>query len=326
MARDLFRPIPTTVVPQNGGVEVPIELPKDSAYRALLLRFSVTTVDGTGATLTATASILELIRNIRLVADGKMTLYSIDGFSLRELNRIWFGSTPPETTFALASATYEVSLILPFAQPYLYDSAVGLLPAVPLSGLTLYVNVGTWANLVVTPGTDTFVMTITGETWEVLDLAKNLAVSPQVVSQSVFTVVSGTDIQHQLKRGNRLAAVLLSARSYNGGTTILGPSTLVTRAKMYQTAEGSGPQYLRNQGYNENRAWSRIIGNVVAAGQVSDLNTGFMYLNFHGDGRASSPLDMSGTGTDGKLLFDAAASGTNPQVIVTEVEIIPRAV
>lgn len=301
-----------------------MEIPKNAAYKALIIRFSDVFTVGTGAGATATASILELVQNIRLLADGKLNLCNVDGFALRELNRIWYGATIPETTFVAADGTYTAGLILPIAPPFLYDDAVGLLPAVPLTGLVLSFNIGTAGTLLTAPGTATHTMTITVETWEILDLAAQLAVSPMVISTSVHAVTTGNGNRHPLKRGNRLASVLASARSTNVATTIF-QAGMIQRLGLEINVPNTGVQILRNTGYNESRIFNRILGSGKFGGQATDGTAGMMYLNFHGDAQKSSPLDVSGA-TDVLLTLDETAVGTTPRVVVTETEIIPRPV
>jgi len=329
MARDQIRPAAGALVfPAGGGVELPMEIPKNAAYKALLIRFSDSFTLGGGSGATATASILELVQNIRLIADGKLNLCNCDGFALRELNRIWYGSVPPEDTFVAVGAptTYTANLILPIAPPFLYDDAVGLLPAVPLTGLVLSFNIGTTANLLTTPSASTHTMTITVETWEILDLAAQLAVSPMVISQSAHAVVTGNGNRHPLKRGNRLAGVLMSARSTAAtGNSQIFQAGIIQRLGLEINVPNTGVQTLRNTGYNENRAFNRIYGSGKFGGQATDLAAGMMYFNFHGDAQKSSPLDVSGA-TDVFLTLDETTVGTNPRVVVTEAEIIPRPV
>lgn len=324
--RDLIRAAAGPLIfPAGGGTELDMELPKTSAYNALVLDLAVDYTVGTAAG-TAATTIWDIIRNIRLVADGKLTLASLDGPALRQLNRIWYASIPSETAFALATAVYNAQLILPIAPPYLFDLSVGLLPAVPLTGLQLFVTAGTPAHLAQTPGTSAVnSITVAVDTIEVLDLADELAVSPQVISQITHNVVTGTEQEVRLRTGNRLCALLMQSKADSGSVRVPN-ATFPSLMQLRITAESTGPQILRRQNSRMNRALTRIRGSGVYGGQGSDLEVGAHYFNFHSDGRKSTPLDTSGRGTDVYLLLDETAAGTNPQVKVTQVEMIPRPV
>ena len=325
MARTQVRPAAGAVTwPTDGGSEIPIELPKDAAYRGLMLDLSVVYTVGNGTGATATASIVELIKNVRLVADGKLTLYSIDGFSLREFNRFWFGSVPPEDTFSAGDGTYGVQLYLPIAPPYLFDESTGLLPAVPLSGLQLFVNLGTPANLLTTAGTSTFAATLNVETHEVLDLDPRLQVSPMIVTQLTENIVTGARVKFDLPSGNRIAQLMTSDRSLDGSTTVF-QAAMTAHSEVEVSIPGGGPTVLRNTRLVSNRAFNRIFGSGRRSGQATDLAAGFQVHNFVEDALATSPLDVSGDASI-KAFTEQTATGTSPTRVYTIVEQIPRPV
>ncbi len=324
MARTLIRPAgPDLVFPAAGGTQQ-MEIPKDAAYRGLWLHFSAAVVIGTGTT-PSPSGIFGAIRAIRVLADGKLPLVNVDGPALLELNEIWFGSLVPRTpALAAATATYKGSLYLPFASPYLYDSAVSLLPAVPLSGLNVQIDIGA-ANLIYNvPGTASVVYTVSIDTHEVLDLAAVMQVSPMIMSQSTYNAVSGNAQRHRLQDGNRIAQILASARTDFSGSVpaIAYPTTLLTECMIEHSVPGIGPQILRNEKYQPNRDRVQVYGSGVYGGKPFAMQDGHMLFNFVEDGRAGSALDVSG---DSRLhaIMAITAAGTNPRVVFTHVEMIP---
>lgn len=115
MAFNLFRRLGTISYEKNGIKS--FDLPRNYAYRKILLKLNATVSIVTAATTSYTEAAWKLIRKIEVIAGGKDAIVTIDGPALARMAHFFNGVVPVSSTVPTAvgaSQSFEAFLPIDF--------------------------------------------------------------------------------------------------------------------------------------------------------------------------------------------------------------------
>lgn len=351
MANDVKRLMPDLSYVSGGSVST-LDLPRDSVLKELGLMMTVNiTVGTTAATGTlADPGWLNAIRRLEIVADGALTLWSIDPASLYHLNALWYSAWGHRDTIpaTVTAGPFQFYLKLPFALPFSKDPNVTLLNAQALSSLQLRVTWGQIGDLYQTANSSVIATTSTlsVETHEIVGLSPRSVFSAFKVSQLTRDVsAANASLQIDLPRGNILRGILFKTRITTNSVedevdTILNEIRIesselnrglflhrrTTTTDTFGTARPLSGHHVRNS----NRLLYGSIDNFEPAAGVHDTpasslwSTGFYQFEFMEDKRTSSALRTQPFSSLTAICNVSAPSGS-PSMTLTTQEIIPAA-
>lgn len=347
MASDVKRPIPDLAYVSPGAAST-IDLPRDHTLKRVGLMFTLAQ-----ATATTPASgtepdggILAAIRRLEVVADGAVTLWSIDPISLYTLNALYNGTPAQRDDLAppggSSSNTLQAYLEIPFALPFAKNPDLTMLNAAALSSLQLRVTWGSVSDLYQTVANTTITAASTilsGETHEIVGLDPRSVFSAFKVSQLTRDIsAANQNLEIDLPRSNVLRGLLLKARVTTNSVEDQ-VDTIVNEVRVESSELGRGPFVHRRSratdtdgtarnGYHMRNAARLTYGlndlYTVEAGQQDFSLTGFLPLEFMENQRVTSAIRAQAFSSLKAILNVSAPSGS-PQVIVNVMEIIPAA-
>lgn len=357
MANDVKRQLPDIPYVSAGAIST-LDLPRDSVLKGLGLAWILAQTTGTtpASGVEATAGIFAAIRRLEIVADGALTLWSIDPWSLYILNALWNGAwynredlAPPAMSTSSVLTGY---LDIPFALPKAKDPNVTLLNAQALSSLQLRVTWGSavdmYATIANTSVTTSSVLSC--ETHEIVGLSPRSIFSAFKVGQITRDITAAsTQMQVDLPRGNVLRGILMKTRTQSSGTgglvdvnvdTIfnelrlesseLNRGLFVHRRTRGTDTDATGRPLTGHHIRQRARAWAGLSDIFAPATGMQAQPTGSTYLggfyplDFMEDGRTSSALRTQAYSSLAAIL-NVAAPATSPQIAITTQEIIPAA-
>ena len=150
-----FRTVQSAVTPipfDSGNVRT-MELPRSFLYKTIILRLAGTfTVTGGGSAIAAEAP-LNLIRKIELIADGRKTLFSIDGPSAYRMGHLMRGKEPerqfPSGFGVQGPTTISATFILDNMAARMVSSVDSYFDPRPYEKVELRITWGTIADIIV---------------------------------------------------------------------------------------------------------------------------------------------------------------------------------
>jgi hypothetical protein len=347
MALDIKRVLPDIAYTTAGQVSV-LDLPRDSVMKGLSLMWTLVLTTATTAgsgTLNAWDG-LAAIRRLEIVADGALTLWSIDPIDLAILDNLWYGTSLEYTNLAIpstgTSGTMQYALYIPFALPFSKDPNLTLLNAAALTSLQLKVTWGAIADLVQTVANTTInvASVVTPETHEITGLTPESIFSAFKVSQLQQDITATTSRQRvQLARGNLMKMLMLRSRILTNGigassegllnqvdieSSELNRGTFLHRRIRATDTDATGRQgfHIRN---DAKRLYSYYDGALISAATAQISLAGVYPIEFSEDGQNSSMIR-----TQPYSSFDAylnvVNTGTSPTHIITQCEVLPAVV
>lgn len=353
MANDVKRQLPDVPYVSAGAIST-LDLPRDSVLKSLGLAWllSQTTATTPASGVEPTAGILAAIRRLEIVADGALTLWSIDPWSLFVLNALWNGAwynredlAPPAMATSSVLASY---MDIPFALPKAKDPNVTLLNAQALSSLQLRITWGAITDLYVTVANTSINTTsvLSAETHEIVGLSPRSIFSAFKVGQITRDVqAASTQMQIDLPRGNVLRGIMFKTRTVTAPVEVnvdtilnevrlesseLNRGLFVHRRTRGTDTDGTGRPLSGHHIRQRARAWSGLNDGFAPATGIqaqpagSTWLGGFYPLDFMEDGRTSSALRTQAYSSLAAIC-NVAAPATSPQITVTTQEIIPAA-
>lgn len=353
MANDVKRQLPDIPYVSAGAIST-LDLPRDSVLKGLGLAWilSLTTAATAASGTEPDSGMLGAIRRLEIVADGALTLWSIDPWSLHVLNALWNGAwyarddlAPPAMSSSSVLTGY---LDIPFALPKAKDRNVTLLNAQALSSLQLRVTWGGIADLFQTVANTTINTTsvLSAETHEIVGLSPRSVFSAFKVSQITKDITAAsTQMQIDLPRGNVLRGLLFKAKVTTNSVedevdTILNEIRMesselnrglfVHRRTRGTDTDGTARPLTGHHIRQKARAWSGLndvfapATGIAAQPASSTWLTGMFPLDFMEDGKTSSALRTQAYSSLAAICNVSAPSGS-PQLVVTTQEIIPAA-
>jgi hypothetical protein len=347
VALDIKRVLPDIAYTTSGQVST-LDLPRDSVMKGLSLMWTL--VQTTGAAAAAgtisTYDGLSAIRRLEIVADGALTLWSIDPVDLAILDNLWYGCALEYTDLVApgpaASNTSQYALYIPFAMPFAKDPNLTLLNAAALTSLQLKVTWGAIADLYQTVNNTTINVSsvLTAETHEITGLTPESIFSAFKVSQLQQDITATTSRQRvQLNRGNLMKMLMLRSRVLTNGiatasnallnqvdleSSELNRGTFLHRRVRATDIDGTARNgfHIRN---DAKRLYSYYDGALINAATAVVSLVGAYPLEFAEDGQNSSMIR-----TQPYSSFDAflnvVNTGTSPTHIVTQCEVLPAVV
>src|SRR5262245_61169524 len=221
MALSLNRSLPDLTYAGAGAVSS-FDLPRDHVMKGLKLMLSLglTTATTPASGGEPDAGILAAIRRVEIVADGGVTVYSIDAHSLFVADALWSGSPAQRDDLAppamSTSNVLQAFLYCPFALPFAKNPNITLLNAAALSSFRINITWGSISDLFVTTANTTVNTTttvVTPETDEVVGLDPQSVFSLFRVSQVTKDVTAAQDrMIMELPRGNVIRGMLFRTK------------------------------------------------------------------------------------------------------------------
>jgi hypothetical protein len=351
MANDIKRVMPDLALTSAGSVST-LDIPRDSVLKELSILFHIdVTVGTTAATGTvADPGWLAFVRRLEVVADGALTLWSIDPASLFMLDWCWYGAPGSRSAVpaTITAGPFLAALRLPFALPFAADPNVTLLNAQALSSLQLRVTWGQVADVYQNANSSTFANTslVSVETHEVIGLSPRSIFSAFKVSQISRDVsAANANLEIDLPRGNIMRGILVKSRITTNSvedevdtivnlmrveSSELNRGLFVHRRETCTDVFGTGRPlsgyHVRNNMrylYEINDLWTPFTGlHQNPSGEVPTV--GFYQLEFMEDKRTSSALRTQPFSSL-KLIMDCSSPSGSPNLTITTQEIIPAA-
>lgn len=347
MALDFKRALPDIPYTSAGQVST-LDLPRDSVMKGLSLMWTLTLTTAAAAAAGTISAYdgLSAIRRLEIVADGALTLYSIDPVDLAILDNLWYGTNLEYTNLAAPGAassnTQQYGLYIPFALPFAKDPNLTLLNAQALTSLQLKVTWGAITDLFQTINNTTINTSsvLSSETHEITGLGAGSIFSAFKVSQQQVDIIATTTRQRvQLARSNLMKMLLF--RSRNKLNSVDNPAENLLNQIDIESSEMNRGTFLHRriratdtdntgrQGYHIRNDAKRLYGyidNALINGSTAAIAlTGVYPVEFAEDGEQSSMVR-----TQTYSSFDAYLSvnnnGTSPTHIVTQAEVIPAVV
>jgi hypothetical protein len=133
---------------------------RGSGWVRLACRLTANLVHGTGTT-PITTGLQDVIKAINFrTSNNEQILQTINGRELLEMNLIHYKCIPFQDTLAAVTGAYTFEFMIDFWDPWLQRPDDLLLDTALYNSLTMDVQVGTIADLLTTPGTDTVTFTL----------------------------------------------------------------------------------------------------------------------------------------------------------------------
>lgn len=346
MANDHKRQLPDIAYVSAGAVST-LDLPRDNVLKeiGLMLKLDQATATTPASGTEPDSGMLAAIRRLEIVADGALTLWSIDPWSLYTLNALWNGTVAQRDDLAppggSSSSTIQAYMQIPFALPFCEKPNVTLLNAAALSSLQLRVTWGGVADLYQTVANTTISATslLSVETHEIVGLSPRSRFSAFKVSQITKDVTAASaNFEIDIPRGNILRGLLFKARiSTNGMEDQV--DTILNEIRVESSELGRGPFVHRKvratdtngtarDGYHVRNSARLLYGLndqfAVETGQGDFDLTGFYPIEFMEDKRLTSPLRTQPFSSL-KAICDVSAPSGSPQLIANVLEVIPAA-
>jgi hypothetical protein len=336
----------------SAGAISTLDLPRDSVLKSLGLAWSLVQATATtpASGVEPDSGILSAIRRLEIVADGALTLWSIDPWSLYILNALWNGCfyaredlAPPGTG---AGNTLQTYLDIPFALPKSKDPNVTLLNAQALSSLQLRVTWGAIGDLYATVANTTIGTTsvLSCETHEIVGLSPRSVFSAFKVGQITRDIsAASTGLQIDLPRGNVLRGMMFKTKTTLTGiermvdtilneirmeSSELNRGLFVHRRTRGTDTDGTGRPLTGFHIRQKARAWAGLsdVYSPATGMQAQPAGgtwlTGFYPLDFMEDGRTASALRTQAYSSLAAICNVSAPANT-PQAVITTQEIIP---
>jgi len=346
MANDHKRNLPDIGYVSAGAVST-LDLPRDNVMKqiGLMLKLDQATATTPASGTEPDQGILAAIRRLEIVADGALTLWSLDPASLYALNCLWNGSVAQRDDLAppggSSSSTLQAYLQIPFALPFSEKPNVTLLNAQALSSLQLRITWGGVSDLYQTVANTTISTTtlVSVESHEIVGLSPKSRFSAFKVSQITKDVTAASsNMEIDLPRGNILRALLIKARITTNSVEDQ-VDTILNEIRLESSELGRGPFVHRKirctdtngtarDGYHVRNSARLLYGLndqfAVETGQQDFDLTGFYPVEFMEDQRLTSPIRTQPF-TSLKQILDVSAPSGSPQLITTVMEIIPAA-
>lgn len=347
MASDIKRPIPDLAYVSAGSAST-IDLPRDHTLNKLGMMFSLAQASGAtpAAGTLSDGGILSAIRRLEIVADGAVTLWSIDPISLYTLNAL-YNDTPAQRDNLAApggssSNVLQAYLEIPFALPFAKNKDLTLLNAAALSSLQLRVTWGAVSDLYQTVNNTSITAATTilaGETHEIVGLDPRSVFSAFKVSQISRDIsAANANLEIDLPRSNVLRGLLFKSRITTNSVED-EVDTIINEIRVESSELGRGPFVHRRSrttdtdgtarnGYHVRNAARNEYGlndlYTVETGQQDFNMTGFYPVEFMANQRVTSAIRAQAFSSLKAILNVSAPSGS-PQVTINVMEIIPAA-
>ena len=353
MASDVKRPLPDLAYVSAGAAST-LDIPRDNVMKALnlMLTLTLTTGAAAGSGTLADPGILQAIRRLEVVADGAVTLWSVDPASLYILNALWSGSPGQRDKLAIpangTSGTMQAFLQIPFALPFSKNPNVTLLNASALSSLQLRVTWGSINDLVQTP-TNTSINTssiLSSETHEIVGLDPRSVFSAFKVSQITRQLTaSTTNLEVDLPRSNVLRGLLFKSSVLTNSvedetdsllneirveSSELGRGPFVHRRTRCTDTDstardGHFPRNIARLNYGLNDFYADMSGALGGQPQQETFNLfGFYPIEFMENQSITSAVRTQAFSSL-KAILNVTNTGTSPTITITAQEIIPAA-
>jgi hypothetical protein len=346
MANDVQRTLPQIAYISAGAVSS-LDLPRDSVLKSLDLMWNANITQGAtpDSGVQSAQGVFAGIRRLEIVADGGLTLWSIDPLSLYVLNSLWSECYVERDSLPATATTgvYQGSLQVPFALPFSEDPNVTLLNAQALSSLQLRVTWGAVTDYYTTHVNTTLNTTsfLEPQTHEIVGLGPRSIFSAFKVGQILKDVTAAsTNFQVDLPRGNVLRGLLVKTRTT--ATVEIAVETILNELRIESSelnrglfthrriratdTDGTGRSgynirnhQLRNFGLNQ---WTAAFAGTPAQ-QAMPL-TGFFPVEFMEDKRVSSALRTQPFSSL-QMVSNVSAPANSPRLDITTLEIIPAA-
>lgn len=287
------------------------QLPRDKYHRGLWLRITGNLVVTVLATLHEDG-ILNLIRRIELLANGKDVIKSLSGYNLGQINRDYFSTAPmvSEPAVGVATNAFEVLLHLPFQM--IEEDLRGSLDPRNLTGYDLNIQWGTVSN-VITAGTATLTnVTLRVEADETepgmgLDAMTEFWVRHTTIRKA-FTQSGETEID--LPIGNTYRGFLIVVRE--GATLARSNAPLdETLVELVENGTEKHRSYLADTLRGRNQLMNQ-----------GALPTGVYLLKLDENDTYAGHVNTAGMSSFKIVLTPAAPSGANGEILVVPISII----
>jgi len=348
VALSLNRTLPEIAYGGAAGAVSSFDLPRDHVMAGLrlMLNLGLTTAATPASGTEPDQGILAAIRRLEIVADGGVTVYSVDPISLFILNALWNGAPAQRDDLAppamSSSSQLQAFLHMPFALPFAKNGNVTLLNAAALSSFRLNVTWGGISDLFQTVANTTIATAstfITPETEEIVGLDPRSVFSLFRVSQVTKDVTAAAPrFTVELPRGNVIRGLLLRSK-ITTNTVQDEVDTIINQVDIESSERGRGVFIHRREkttdtagtarnGYTLRNSMRRVYGlndlYTVESGQQDFSMTGFYPIEFMENQRLTGAVRTQDF-TSFNAVLDVSNPGSSPQVIGTVLEIIPAA-
>jgi hypothetical protein len=288
-----------------------LDLPRSYAYSEIFLRL---VADITIITADATAFLegaFKLIKRIEIVADGTMTIKSIEGTALAQLNHILSGvansqSAVPESV--AANVAMNSFLTVDFAMPRAVSPIDTLLNSFSFGTLELKITFGDESDMYSALSAN---VTINSASVEVH--SRESLINKGGMINKVFTIerevtATSAELQISLPYGNQFRGYLI--RSEVDGDpvdTVINEVSIKNGTDVFRKMKFSTLQDMNKVDY-----------------ELESAPTGYGFIDFSPDGYLTEALDTKGM-TDLLMSFDVTkVAGTN-KILIVPIELIPAA-
>lgn len=350
MANDVKRDLPDLAYVSAGAVST-LDIPRDSVLKSLsfTLTLDMTTAAAmVAATGASRRGVHAAIRRLEVVADGALTLHSMEPYRLYRINSLYSGNWYPADALAFpaAGASNELKAFnkIQFALPFANNRNLTLLNAAALSSLQLRVTWGAMADLAQTPS-DTVIDTTSilhTTTHEIVGLDPRSSFSAHKMTEITRDITAAsTEFQIDLPRSNVVRGLFFEAHNVPGGSVRNPIDTILNAIRVESSELNRGIFVHRRMRVVEDNAVADAFGynpraDAMALYGLSDLSDigltpttgidllGLYPVEFMEDKEVSSAIRTQAFSSF-QAILDVSATGTTPQVTVVTAEIIPAA-